>query len=193
MDKNGVIAECTQFYIWRRITLNSTICKVGIVGTLVIGGLLSPFAAGAEAKEEARNNQTTPLSVNQPVNVLKTASVFNSQNIKIAADDWESAGTEYGSTKFEKYSLAAVVQTLGFALNLPSGGWSSYLAGLANMVILGEYPVVYFKDRKEFKMAGATLMTRHNVTIYEDKDRKKKIGSDSFIITDKGGPKAADK
>ncbi|MEG7333945.1 hypothetical protein V5785_02520 [Bacillus subtilis] len=61
------------------------------------------------------------------------------------------------------------------------------------MVILGEYPVVYFKDRKEFKMAGATLMTRHNVTIYEDKDRKKKIGSDSFIITDRGGPKAADK
>ncbi|WP_232460782.1 hypothetical protein [Bacillus halotolerans] len=53
--------------------MNSTICKVGIVGTLVIGGLLSPFADGAEAKEEARNNQTTPLSVNQPVNVLKTA------------------------------------------------------------------------------------------------------------------------
>ncbi|MCY8122444.1 hypothetical protein MOC45_17920, partial [Bacillus spizizenii] len=71
--------------------------------------------------------------------------------------------------------------------------WSSYLAGLANMIILGEYPVVYFKDRKEFKMAGATLMTRHNVTIYEDKDRKKKIGSDSFIITDTGGPKAAEK
>lgn len=32
------------------------------------------------------------------------------------------------------------------------------------MIILGEYPVVYIKDRKEFKMAGATLMTRHNVT-----------------------------
>lgn len=190
MDKYGVIAEYTQFYIWRRITLNSTICKVGIVGTLVIGGLFSPFAAGAEAKEEARKNHTNTLSVNQPVNVLKTA---NSQNIKAAANDWESAGTEYGSTKFEKYSLAAVVQTLGFALNLPSGGWSSYLAGLANMIILGEYPVVYFKDRKEFKMAGATLMTRHNVTIYEDKDRKKKIGSDSFIITDTGGPKAAEK
>lgn len=36
-------------------------------------------------------------------------------------------------------------------------------------------------------------MTRHNVTIYEDKDRKKKIGSDSFIITDTGGLKAAEK
>ncbi|MDO8225295.1 hypothetical protein [Bacillus cabrialesii] len=173
--------------------MNSTICKVGIVGMLSIGWLLSPFATGVEAKEEARNNQTTTLSVNQPVNVLKTASVLNSQNSKPTGDDWESAGTEYGSTKFEKYSLAAVVQTLGFALNLPSGGWSSYLAGLANMIILGEYPVVYFKDRKEFKMAGATLMTRHNVTIYEDKDRNKKIGSDSFIITDRGGPKAADK
>ncbi|PAO69592.1 MULTISPECIES: hypothetical protein [Bacillus] len=173
--------------------MNSTICKVGIGGALVIGGLFSPFATGAEAKEEARNNHTTILSVNEPVNVFKTASGFNSQNIEATADDWESAGTEYGSTKFEKYSLAAVVQTLGFALNLPSGGWSSYLAGLANMIILGEYPVVYFKDRKEFKMADATLMTRHNVTIYEDKDRKKKIGSDSFIITDTGGPKAAKK
>ncbi|MEC0584773.1 hypothetical protein P8840_00830 [Bacillus spizizenii] len=118
--------------------MNSTICKVGIVGTLVIGGLFSPFAAWTEAKEEARNNHTTTLSVNQPVNVLITAPEFNSQNIEAAADDWESAGTEYGSTKFEKYSLAAVVQTLGFALNLPSGGWSSYLTGLANMIILGE-------------------------------------------------------
>ncbi|WP_437132577.1 hypothetical protein [Bacillus atrophaeus] len=35
-------------------------------------------------------------------------------------------------------------------------------------------------------------MTKHHVTIYEDKDRKKKIGSDSFIIMDKGGPKVAD-
>ncbi|QHF57883.1 hypothetical protein Bateq7PJ16_2077 [Bacillus subtilis] len=36
-------------------------------------------------------------------------------------------------------------------------------------------PVVYFKDQKEFKMGGITLMTRHNVAIYEDKDRKKKL------------------
>ncbi len=34
-------------------------------------------------------------------------------------------------------------------------------------------------------------MTKHHVTIYEDKDRKKKIGSDSFII-DKGGIKVAE-
>ncbi|MHA6486414.1 hypothetical protein [Bacillus cabrialesii] len=53
--------------------MNSTICKVGIVGMLSIGGLLSPFATGAEAKEEARNNPTTTLSVNQPVNVLKNS------------------------------------------------------------------------------------------------------------------------
>lgn len=33
---------------------------------------------------------------------------------------------------FDKYSTAAVVQTLGFAFNLPTGGWSSDLAGLAN-------------------------------------------------------------
>lgn len=90
MDKYGIITECTQFYIWRRITLNSTICKVGIVGALVIGGLFSPIATGAEAKEEARNNHTTILSVNQPVNVVKTASRFNSQNIEATADDWES-------------------------------------------------------------------------------------------------------
>lgn len=36
-------------------------------------------------------------------------------------------------------------------------------------------PVVYYKDQKEFKMAGITLMTRQNVAIYEDKDRKKKM------------------
>lgn len=35
-------------------------------------------------------------------------------------------------------------------------------------------------------------MTKHYVMIYEDKDRKKKIGSDSFIITDKGGLKVAE-
>lgn len=33
------------------------------------------------------------------------------------------------------------------------------------MVILGEYKIVYFKGKQEFKMAGATLMTKHNVTI----------------------------
>ncbi len=44
------------------------------------------------------------------------------------------------------------------------------------MIILGEYKIVYFKDKQEFKMAGATLMTKHHVTIYEDKDRKKKSG-----------------
>ncbi|MDU0100468.1 hypothetical protein RUW00_04085 [Bacillus sp. IS1] len=59
---------------------------------------------------------------------------------------------------------------------MPTGGWSSYLARLANMIILGEYKIVYFKDKKEFKMAVAILMTKHHVTIYEDKDRKKKSG-----------------
>ncbi|MCA1216735.1 hypothetical protein LC728_20450 [Bacillus amyloliquefaciens] len=44
------------------------------------------------------------------------------------------------------------------------------------MIILGEYKIVYLKDRQEFKMAGATLMTKHLVTIDEDKDRKKKSG-----------------
>ncbi|MEC1406706.1 hypothetical protein [Bacillus halotolerans] len=37
--------------------MNSTICKVGIVGTLVIGGLLSPFAAGAEAKKKPQTTK----------------------------------------------------------------------------------------------------------------------------------------
>ncbi|MFG3444435.1 hypothetical protein [Bacillus velezensis] len=44
------------------------------------------------------------------------------------------------------------------------------------MIILGEYKIANFKDKQECKMAGAALKTKHHVTIYEDKDRKKKSG-----------------
>ncbi|MCY8914298.1 hypothetical protein MOE47_09360 [Bacillus atrophaeus] len=173
--------------------MKNNIGKIGVVGTILVSGLLCQFGTGVKAKELIQTrNDTESNMYHQPINILKTASNIKTQSFSTTADDWEDAGTTYGDTKFDKYSTAAVVQTLGFALNLPTGGWSSYLAGLANMVILGEYKIVYFKDKQEFKMAGATLMTKHHVTIYEDKDRKKKIGSDSFIITDKGGPKVAD-
>ncbi len=51
-------------------------------------------------------------------------------------------------------------------------------------------PVVYFKDQKEFKMAGITLMTRQNVAIYENKERKKKLVQVVLSI-DRGGHKSS--
>lgn len=49
-------------------------------------------------------------------------------------------------------------------------------------------PVVYLKDQKEFKMAGIILMTATILLFTRDEE---KIGSVSFIIIDRGGPKAA--
>ncbi|MGD6818914.1 hypothetical protein [Metabacillus sp. 84] len=107
----------------------------------------------------------------------------------VYSDEWVDAGIERRSTKFEKYSAGAVIQTLGFALSVPTASVSNYLAGLVNMVVLGEYKVVYLKDHKSFRMAGATLQVKHEIEVYSDSHYQNKIGEYEMITNDTGGPK----
>ncbi|WP_241483327.1 hypothetical protein [Bacillus siamensis] len=116
--------------------------------------MLCDFGAGVNAKELNQSRTDTESNYHQLINVLKTASNIKNPSFSTTADDWQDAGTTYGNTKFDKYSTAAVVQTLGFALNLPTGGWSFYLARLANMIILGEYKIVYFRISRNLRGQG---------------------------------------
>lgn len=66
-------------------------------------------------------------------------------------------------------------------------------SGIAAQIINDNIKTVWIVDKQYVRMAGATMQTKHVMTVYSDSKYKHKIGSKTLITNDNGGPKMLQK
>ncbi len=178
----------------------------------LVSGTVSPLVEASERSENSLSNNAifTPASPanntkeilqdgtivetvyeegdmlipNLPTQGLITNSVsLASVSANAYGSEWIPAGTEKYSQKAEWTTIAAATSMVGIYMKIPH---FSAAAVVINWVIANKGSWFYYTDKKSFRMAGATLQIKHEVTFYKDAKRTKKIKTQTYITNDRG-------
>lgn len=104
-----------------------------------------------------------------------------------AANSWEYVKTSKKNTKFNDITFGATLAAISSALGyvIPA---SAPASAFANYVVDHNLKTAYFVDKEYVRMAGATMQTKHVITMYTDSSYSKKAGTKTLITNDSGGP-----
>lgn len=121
-----------------------------------------------------------------PTNLIEELSYSSDEWISTASvygSNWISAGTKNYSQKMTWTTVAAASAGLGIYLKIPH---FSAAALVINWAIANKNSWIYYSDKQSFRMAGATLQIKHEVTFYKDSKRTKKLKTQTYITNDRG-------
>lgn len=164
---------------------------VPLLSLSLLAGVASPFATSANASELPSQEVSSDVVVEKATPV--TSSVLPGESVlKVDKNaDTASKWRYYQTSKYSNKIVWTTVSAAASAMGLYTGIKHLTLAGIVGNYIIANYNGwIYYTDKKYTRMAGYVLQTKHRVTWYKDKKRKKKIHTQEYITNDYGGPKS---